>query len=174
MKKSRLYIFILLVFLMYIIVIVSPYFKRDIRSVALYNNGVEVLNEYRVGESKLILLPKNWDYEEIKGENNTEFNIIFDDNNNIKGHAIIEEYSTLGALRNSIVADKNVINEYWYEESDQILSVVEWKDSGDMITTCYYKRYSEGKALIVTFERREHNSKSSIYVLFEEIVLGIK
>lgn len=170
MNKKKIYIITLLVILMFIIVCMKSLFMQDIKKVAISNNNIEKFDEYLLGEGEYkVSLPEGWEIDKRIECFNSDININFSDNNNIKGNISIVK-GNIEDISNSITNNKENIkiiedNYIWH-----IINVINNKT----INKYYLRSYSEGKVLVIKYSYIKGKEKNSINVVFDSISMSFK
>ncbi|MEG0856487.1 MAG: hypothetical protein RSG52_08405 [Terrisporobacter sp.] len=175
MNKKRLYILSLLLSLMVVIICMQQLFSKDIKKVALRNNGVKSFSEYNINEGDYkISLPENWLIEEGReniGDKELEVNFNSDKvEGNIK---ILNKSYSMEEVDTKIFNNVNNKKHYKYNRDGLSWNVIDYEvkeNSNTFRNKCYVRKYSEGKVILINFKYNDSKSKPSIEVVFEEIV----
>lgn len=162
MNKKKIYITILLVFLMFLIVLMKGLFIEDIREVAISNNNIKEFDSYLLREGKYkFVLPEGWDMEE-SGNYNSDIVAKFSNENSIYGSISIVE-GNIQEICKSITNNEDNITEIKEDYLWYIINI----SNNDKKNKYYLRDYSEGKVLIIKYSYTKE--KNSINVVFDYI-----
>ena len=175
MNKKQIYILSLLLSLMVVLIFMQQFFSEDIRKVAMRNNGIKNFTEYKLNEGRYkVLLPREWSIEDRReniGENELEVEFNSD---KIKGNIIIlNDINSIEEVNTIIFQNLNNKKYYGYKSNGVSWNVVDYevKENGYTFRNkCYFREYSEGKVILISFRYDEGKFKPSMEVVFEEIV----
>jgi hypothetical protein len=167
MNKKKIYIIVLLVFLMFLILCMKNLFINDIREVAISNNNIEKFNDHLLREGKYkISLPEGWEIDEKNSNYNSDINISFNDKNNINGSISIIEGNIEEVIKGIAIRDYSikVIDDY-----DYTWNIICINDKKSINNKYYLRKYSEGKVLMIKYSYKVGKEKNSINVVFDTI-----
>ena len=175
MNKKQIYILSLLLSLMFVIICMQQIFSKDIRNVALRNNGVKGFAEYKLSEEKYkVLLPREWEVETV-GENidGTELELKFN-SDKINGNiTILNNINNINEVDIIIFENVNNKKNYGYENGGVYWNIIDYnmKNNKEKFKNkCYFRKDSEGKVILINFKYNSSKYKPSMEVVLEEIV----
>lgn len=178
-NKKKIYIFTVLLSLMFILVCMKQLFKNDIRKIALLNNEIRAFKEVDLENGKYkIVLPEKWSVNERnKNIDGVEFEATVNDNNKIDGTiSILDGVNDLNNIPDTIFKDVKNRKYKVYDDYGVNWHVLEYKMPYDnkYKNICYFREYSKGKILIISFHFDESQYKPSIKVAFDEVAKGFR
>lgn len=186
MNKKKLKTISILIVLMLVLIVSQKFFEDRFKDVALIDNNIGELKEYRIEDGKYtFLLPEKWSIEEKSNASgymsyNGEFE---DDENNIIGH--IQVINTDEDVK--ILAQKDMNNLNIGHDSHKIDNYKDDKYSGIKVgyaskvekgysfeNSVYYIKLDNGKVAKYTFSVKKDNYKDNQKVIFDTIVSSLK
>lgn len=175
MNKKQIYILSLLLSLMVVLILMQRFFLEDIRKVAMRNNGVKEFFEYKLKEGEYkVLLPMEWSVEESREDiDEKEIEIEFN-SDKVEGNiTILNNTYSIKEMDASMFLDITNKKHYGYKSNGVYWDVIDYEvleNNNTFKNKCYFREYSEGKVILISFEYAKSKAKPSIEVVFEEIV----
>lgn len=185
MNKKPLKTILILIALMLVLIGSQRFFEDNFKDVALIDNNVGELKEYKVGDSKYTFaLPENWSVKELGNASgymlyNGDFQ---DENGNIIGHIQIintdEDVKTLAQTDiNNLVIDHDNEKIDNYKDSKfngiRVDYKTKVKNGYRFQNSVYYVKLDDTKVAKYTFVVKEDNYKDNQRVIFDTIVSGL-
>lgn len=154
-------------------------FSEDIKKVALRNNGVSTFTEHKLngGEYK-VLIPSEWSIEETRASiDEKELEVKFN-SDKIEGNiTILNNINSIDETHENMFKHVKNKKNYKYESNGVSWNVIDYevKDNTNSFSNkCYFREYSEGKAILINFKYDNSKFKPSMEVVFEKIVDGFR
>lgn len=160
---------------MVVLAYMQQLFSEDIRKVAMRNNGASELSEYKLSEGEYkVLLPKEWSVEERRENiDGKELEVQFN-SGKIEGEILmLNDLDSISEVDKSLFKNFNNRKYYRYEINEVSWNVLDYEvyeNSNKFKNKCYFREYSEGKVILISFRYDEGKFKPSMEVVFEEIV----